>query len=378
MDRKFNISYVLSGRGRAGGVRVTVDSATEMLKRGHRVRILYYRPRFQLGRWARNVLRRGRHPWRYEWIPRPLVHRGNYDWLDKIAGEVEPFHDLNSCSFERGEVLIGIGIFGCGALDDLSNRDVVPLQYYHGMSFGDEEMRLKACRAKLPKIVVSSSLIDAVRERGGKTPFAVVHNGIHLTDYFPSAPDQRRTGIGTIYSAADAKDPNAAIAVFEKVRRERADLPIRVFGTGRQPKEIVNAEYTRFPSIETVRNIYSRTAVWLLASRSEGFGAPILEAMACGCAVVSTRCGGPEDIIEDGVNGFLVDVGDVASVVERAFTLIDNPDLRRRIVQNGLETAKRFTWERATDQLEAAIAKVLQGEHSDDSRSSVTLGGPPI
>lgn len=360
MHGKLNISYILSGRGRAGGIRVTVDSATEMLRRGHTVRILYHKPRFEFGKWVRQTVRRVRRPWRYDWIPPQLRYGGRHDWLDKFSGPVESFDNLNECEFKNGEILIGVGIYGCAALDDLKTQDVVPLQYFHGMSFGSETLRMKACQADLPKIVVSSSLVKAVEERGGQAPFAVVPNGIYLQEYFPSISQDYRDGIGGMYSSADKNDPATFIATIQHLRTARPQLPLRIFGAVRKPRQFAGMEYIRLPSVELAREIYSKSLVWLVASKHEGFCLPILEAMACGCAVVSTDCGGPRDIIQHGVNGFLVDVGDVDAIVEHACKLIDDADLRRRFVENGFETVKKFSWERATDELEAAIAKAIQ------------------
>ncbi len=61
-------------------------------------------------------------------------------------------------------------------------------------------------------------------------------------------------------------------------------------------------------------------------SRREGFGLVLLEAMACGCCVVSTRTGGAEALIEHGVTGFLVEPGDVAALrAQLAAVLADPP-----------------------------------------------------
>lgn len=60
-------------------------------------------------------------------------------------------------------------------------------------------------------------------------------------------------------------------------------------------------------------------------SASESFSNTCLDASAFGLTVVATRCGGPEEIIEDGVTGFLVAVGDVAAMAEKMTWLLDHP-----------------------------------------------------
>lgn len=66
--------------------------------------------------------------------------------------------------------------------------------------------------------------------------------------------------------------------------------------------------------------LYQRATVFALASDEEGLGVVILEAMACAVPVVATRCGGPEGIITDGVDGFLVPVD---SADEMAVRLVE-------------------------------------------------------
>jgi glycosyltransferase involved in cell wall biosynthesis len=54
----------------------------------------------------------------------------------------------------------------------------------------------------------------------------------------------------------------------------------------------------------STKNVYADCDVWLFASFSEGFGLPIIEAMACRCPVVATRAGCAPDVIKEGVNGY--------------------------------------------------------------------------
>jgi glycosyltransferase involved in cell wall biosynthesis len=212
----------------------------------------------------------------------------------------------------------------------------------------------------LPKIAVSSQVAEGIRVFPEGNCLSTIHNGIDKTEYYPSVCETHRNGFGTIYSSHPAKDPNTILGVLKKLKKELPDIPQYVFGTVARPRGIPKSNYKRCPSVEEARHRYSRSIVWILASRSEGFPAPILEAMACGCAVVATDCGGPRDIITDGENGFLVGVGNVEQIVNKVKLLLNDIDLRRRFVDRSEETIRKFEWKSSIDKLEAVL-KSLNG-----------------
>jgi glycosyltransferase involved in cell wall biosynthesis len=70
----------------------------------------------------------------------------------------------------------------------------------------------------------------------------------------------------------------------------------------------------------------------------------LVEAMACGCPVVSTRCyDGIENIIDHGRTGLLVDVGDRRALADAMRTLLENPDLRASMAEAGRKKAEDFS-----------------------------------
>ena len=88
----------------------------------------------------------------------------------------------------------------------------------------------------------------------------------------------------------------------------------------------------------------ARAGVFVLSSRWEGLGNVLIEALACGCPVVSTDCpSGPAEILEGGEYGRLVAVGDPAALAAAILATLDDPPLRQRLVARGMQ----FTAERA-------------------------------
>jgi len=101
--------------------------------------------------------------------------------------------------------------------------------------------------------------------------------------------------------------------------------------------------------------------MYVLSSRTEGFSIATLEAMATGLPVVATRCGGPEEILTDGVDGLLVAVNDPTAFADALRTLIADPEQQRRIGQAARKTVvDRFSSTRVADAYAQAYSQLLE------------------
>lgn len=90
---------------------------------------------------------------------------------------------------------------------------------------------------------------------------------------------------------------------------------------------------------------YSAAKVFVFPSLYEGFGMPILEAMACGCPVVTSNVFACPEIAGDAA--LLVDPFNVKEIATAILSILEDQDLREELVMRGLRRTKQFTWERA-------------------------------
>ncbi|HSJ53361.1 MAG TPA: glycosyltransferase family 4 protein [Anaerolineae bacterium] len=95
-----------------------------------------------------------------------------------------------------------------------------------------------------------------------------------------------------------------------------------------------------FVSEEALQRAYASCSVYVMPSAGEGFGIAFLEAMAHGRPVVAARAGGVPELVQHGINGFLVDHGDVAQLTATLWRLLDDPGLNRRIGESGARTVE--------------------------------------
>jgi glycosyltransferase involved in cell wall biosynthesis len=87
----------------------------------------------------------------------------------------------------------------------------------------------------------------------------------------------------------------------------------------------------------------SKCTVFVLSSRQEGLPGVLIQAMSCGAPVISTDCpAGPSEIIEPGVDGLLVPVGDVSALAGKIEYLLDHPEVRRRMGESAKLASCRF------------------------------------
>ncbi len=96
----------------------------------------------------------------------------------------------------------------------------------------------------------------------------------------------------------------------------------------------------------------ARAGMYVLPTRYEGFGIPLIEAMSLGCPVVTTDIPVIDEMITDGENGLLFPLEDVAGLVAAVTRLLENSELRARLVAGGLQTAALYFTPQILDQLE--------------------------
>jgi glycosyltransferase involved in cell wall biosynthesis len=112
---------------------------------------------------------------------------------------------------------------------------------------------------------------------------------------------------------------------------------------------------------EEVFKLYSIMDVFVMPSLYEGFGLAAAEAMAAGLPVVGTRVDGLSEIIEDGVTGYLVPVGDSKRLAEALIQLLLYPDARRTMGQKGKERVQRtFSLETFNNTIVAVYDRFLR------------------
>lgn len=140
------------------------------------------------------------------------------------------------------------------------------------------------------------------------------------------------------------------IKAWKLVEMKHPDWTLNIYGSGNKEEYlslINNENVSRCYLHDAVSNIfemYSKSSIYALSSRFEGFGMVIVEAMSCGIPPVAFDCPwGPRQIITDGKDGILVENGNVQELADKICYLVENEDIRKDMARNAVEKAKLYS-----------------------------------
>ncbi len=240
---------------------------------------------------------------------------------------------------------------------------------------------------RMDLVIATSAISASFVER----PATVIHHGIDLETYRPP-PDRdaayAETGlpgtyaIGTFGRVRKQKGSDLFVEAMCRLLPKYPDFAAVIVGhvsvdnlpfVERLKSQIAAAGLTeriRFLGelpIEEVPLWYQRISIYVFASRVEGFGLTMIEAMAAGDAVVATRAGVAEMVIADGETGFLTPIDDVDALTAAIEPLMREPE---RIPAIGAKARARverdFSREREADEI-VAVYRRLWGETATES-----------
>jgi glycosyltransferase involved in cell wall biosynthesis len=143
------------------------------------------------------------------------------------------------------------------------------------------------------------------------------------------------------------KDPRALLRAWETAQRGGADVDLVLAGAASRqaPADMGTAKRLGYLEHSDLVDLYSAATSLLFPSRYEGFGLPILEAMACGCPVVTYRNSSLPEVAGDAA--VLVADGDFEAMGRAAAEIALDANLAASLRRAGLARAREFSWRKA-------------------------------
>jgi glycosyltransferase involved in cell wall biosynthesis len=231
------------------------------------------------------------------------------------------------------------------------------IQSYESWS-GPEERVRASWSLPLHKVVISRWLLNTAVSFGeaGRTDYIPI--GLDFSHFKITTPiDQRQVPrVCMLAHPNEIKGTNDGLTALEIVRSEMPELQAVLFGTHPRSSWLPDwIEYEQLPSLERLLTIYNSCQAFLHPSWQEGWGLPAAEAMACGCALVSTANYGVMEFAADGETALFAPVKAPAELAKQLLLVLHDEELRHRIARNGSERIQYFTWDRAVESLEKLL-----------------------
>ena len=228
-------------------------------------------------------------------------------------------------------------------------------------------------------IAVSQAVAESLRRNGviESSKIRVVHNGIDIERFHQSVG---RSGdgpfvVGTVGHLAPIKGQDVFVRAAALVSARDPDVHFVVVGEDKSPEmahrrslESLIAELGLSDRVsmhgwrDDMPAVLSCLTLFVSAARSEPFGLVIVEAMAAGLPIVAAASEGAVEILEDGISGKLVPVGDHEALAQAINDLLDDPVERTRLARNAqIEAREHYSLMRMARDTEQVYREVLAG-----------------
>jgi len=363
------ITFVIPKPDLSGGIRVVAIYAQRLRQRGHDVTVVST-PAVPtpLRRRIKHVLTDWR-TWR-ELIPDNAPSPSHMDDVDVPHYVIDRFRPVTDVDVPDADVVIATWWETAEWVANLSPRKgakVFFIQHHEVFDYLPVDRVKATWRLPLHKVTISQWLVDLAADTYGDRDVSLVLNSVD-TGQFHAPPRDRQTQptVGLMYSTVPWKGCEVSLRAIQLASESIDNLRLVAFGSEQVSPDLplpsgIDSTFHHRPAQNTIRNLYAQCDVWLCGSFAEGFHLPPLEAMACRCPVVSTRVGGPIDVIQEAVNGYTVPVGNADVLAQRLVDVLQSTDAAWRAMSEAAhQTATGYTWDDATALFERGLFYAIE------------------
>jgi Glycosyltransferase len=362
------ITIVLPHADLSGGVRVVATYAERLQRRGHEV-FLVSRPYRQpsLFEQAKSLLKRR------SLLSIPGSAASHLDGLDVNHQVIDQCRPITNADVPDADVVIATWWETAEWVTNLSpskGAKVYFIQHHETFDYLPKQRVEATYLMPLHKITISNWLLDLMKFKYGDCHVSLVPNSVD-TERFNSLPRSKQSvpTLGMMYNSAYWKGTDIGLKAFSLASQTLPELRLLAFGADSPVAALPlpeGSQYFQSPPQDQIKDIYASCDAWLFSSRSEGFGLPILEAMACRTPVIGTAVGAAPELIAKG-GGILVKPEEPASMAEAILQVCRLSDTEWRAMSDAAySTATDYTWDDATDLFEGALYTAIERSQRGD------------
>ena len=356
------ITFVLAIADLSGGVRVVSIYADRLKRRGHDVKIVVRPPR------PPTLKERARSAITGRALPADArIGPSHLDGLDVEVRYIDGHRPVSAADVPDADVVVATWWATAEWVESFpasKGAKAYFLQHYEVHASQPASRVDRTWRLPMHKITISRWLADLARDSFGDNDVSVVPNSVDLQQFqSPPRGKQPEPTVGLMYSLVSFKGCEVAVKAFELASRVVPRLRLVAFGNRDPVPELPlppGTDFFRQPAQDTLKDVYGQCDAWLFSSRSEGFGLPLLEAMACRTPVIATPAGAAPEVCAGG-GGILVPRDDSAAMARAIERVAAMPEgAWREMSDKAYATASRYTWDEATDLFEAALHRAIE------------------
>lgn len=221
------------------------------------------------------------------------------------------------------------------------------------------------------------STTEAINEGFNKDMIKVIPNGVNTIQFKPSlSKKSSKTTLIYVGRLVRTKGVHILLKAFHQVLEKGISADLHIAGDGPEKEtlqslardlEITDRIYF-YGSVDNVAPLLQKSDIFVLPSSVEGLPNALLEAMACGLAVVTTRIGGNTQVIENGINGLLIDPDSSHQLTNALMKILKEKTLSEKLGQNARKTIEAdFSIDHITTEYEK-LYKELFVKHKNSTQ----------
>jgi glycosyltransferase involved in cell wall biosynthesis len=368
------------GVERTGGTVTFTEIGKRLIKKGHKVTITALddghgsrTPNGFKPKWEPDIP--------IEYIPVPQQSKYIRYAIFKLNNHINPYANLRE--FQRIEQIldyipdcdINVATYFPSAfttyLSKKGNAQFYHMQHYEPLFFTSDmlldryEKHIAELSYILPlhRIANCSWLKNMVKEKHG-VDSSVINHAIRNDIFYPR--NIEKSSIFRILCLGKTnvawKGVQTLASALKLLERKFENFELVLYGGEKYPKLDYPFIYIKNPSWDKLAELYCSSHVIVCPSWFESFPAPPLEGMACGVPVITTPIG-VEDYASHRKNCLIVPPKDEISLAKALLELIQDQSLYDHLCQEGLQTAKFFTWDRTTELVEELFVNTIENNH---------------
>jgi len=353
------ITFVLPHAGLSGGVRIVRNYARGLIERGHEVTIVltlyplqstpadHRKSIFSLA--GLHLMKATFDRWFRE------------DHLDNFAGGLLTPLTLDEGYIPDADIVVATAwqtAEWVARYPPSKGKKFYFIQHYETWH-GEQERVAATWKLPMTRIVIAKWLKQLGEEQFGVAVEGPLFNPVDRQLFHaPQRPPNRRLRVGMLYHSYSWKGFADGLNAFKRAQQEVPNIELVLLSSEPRSFETPkDAEFHYRPKQQRLRDIYGSCDIWLCSSWKEGFHLPPFEAMACGCALVSTRVGGVEDLCAHEESALISEPRNPEALASNLVRVLTNPQLRNDLAHNGEELTSRLSWDGQVAILEALFNK---------------------